>query len=111
MATYPALAPAEDHILSSTTEVQQADYKGNFKKFIYLNFDKVDTSKVRVFYRTFGDQGTETIRMKAKPSGLLLNDNPIKEIAKNEGYTWSALANGGVLTVRRKTGNRIIIVE
>jgi hypothetical protein len=111
MATYPFLAPAEDHILSSTTEVQQADYKGNFKKFIYLNFDKVDTSKVRVFYRTFGDIGTETIRMKAKPSAVLLNDNPIKEVAEGEGYSWSALANGGVLTVRRKAGNRVIVEE
>jgi len=49
--------------------------------------------------------------MKAKPSAVLLNDNPIKEVAEGEGYTWSALANGGVLTVRRKAGNRVIVEE
>lgn len=31
MATYPILAPVEDHILSSTSFIQQADYKDHFK--------------------------------------------------------------------------------
>ncbi len=30
MATYPVLAPMEDHILSTTSVIQQADYKGHF---------------------------------------------------------------------------------
>lgn len=111
MATYPFLAPAEDHILSSTSVIQQADYKGFLKKFIYLNFDKVDTNKVRLFYRTFDKQGTETIRMKAKPSAVLLNDQPIKEVNADEGYTWNALEKGGVLTVRRKNGDKVIVMN
>lgn len=111
MATYPFLAPAEDHILSSTSVIQQADYKGFLKKFIYLNFDKVDTNKVRLFYRTFDKQGTETVRMKAKPSAVLLNDQPMKEINADEGYTWNALEKGGVLTVRRKNGDKVIVVN
>jgi hypothetical protein len=111
MATYPFLAPLEDHILSTTSVVQQADYKGFLKKFIYLNFDKVDTNKVRLFYRTFDKQGTETIRMKTKPSVVLLNDQPMKEISADEGYTWNALEKGGVLTVRRKNGNKVIVMN
>ncbi|WP_426668403.1 hypothetical protein ACPPVU_19730 [Mucilaginibacter sp. McL0603] len=111
MATYPALAPAEDHILSTTSVIQQADYKGYLKKFIYLNFDKVDTNKVRLFYRTFDKQGTETIRMKAKPSAVLLNDQPMKEVNADEGYTWNALEKGGVLTVRRKNGDKVIVLN
>ncbi len=65
MATVPQLAPHdEDHILSTTSVIQQADYRGNLKKFIFLNFENVDTNKVRIFYRTYDDEGTEIIRMK-----------------------------------------------
>jgi len=111
MAIYPFLAPGEDHILSTTSVVQQVDYKGFLKKFIYLNFDKVDTNKVSLFYRTFDKQGTEIIRMKAKPSAVLLNDRPMKEINADEGYTWNALDKGGVLKVRRKNGDKVIVMN
>jgi hypothetical protein len=111
MAIYPSLAPAEDHILSTTSVIQQADYKGFLKKFIYLNFDKVDTNRVHLFYRTFDKQGTEIIRMKAKPSVVLLNDQPMKEINADDGYSWSALEKGGVLTVRRKNGDKVIVMN
>jgi hypothetical protein len=43
MAAYPNLAPNEDHILSTTSVIQQADYKGNFKKYLSVEFDKADT--------------------------------------------------------------------
>lgn len=112
MATYPFLAPVDDHILTSTSVIQQADYKGFFKKFIYLNFDKVDTNKVRLFYRTFDKEGAETIKLKAKPSAVLLNDNPLKEGGTGEGYSWDAVEKGGgVLTVRREKGEKVIVVE
>jgi hypothetical protein len=110
MATYPELAPYEDHILSSTSVIQQADYKGHFKKYLSVEFDKVDTAKVKLYYRTFNNDGTEIIKLKTKPSAVLLNDAPLKENA-NEGYTWTALDKGGVITVKRKNGNRVIIME
>jgi hypothetical protein len=110
MATYPVLAPVEDHILSTTSVIQQADYKGHFHKYLSVDFDKTDTNKVRVYYRTFDNDGTEEIKLKAKPSAVLLNDMPLKEAAAGEGYTWSALEKGGgVLWVRRKNGNRVIV--
>jgi len=111
MAVFPALAPAEDHILSTTSVIQQADYKGHFKKYIFLAFARPDTNKVRLFYRTFDNDGTELIRLKSKPSAVLLDDNPLKEIAEGEGYTWSELEKGGVLSVRRKNGNKVIVEE
>jgi len=111
MATFPELAPVEDHILSTTSVIQQADYKGRFKKYYSVEFDKPDTSKVRLYYRTFDNDGIEILKLKAKPSAVLLNGNPIKEVAAGEGYTWSALDKGGVLSVRRKNGNKIIVVE
>ncbi len=111
MATYPVLAPMEDHILSTTSVIQQADYKGHFKKYLSVEFDKPDTNKVRIYYRTFDDHGTELIKLKAKPSAVLLNGNPLKENTESEGYSWNALEKGGVLSVRRKNGDRVIIVQ
>jgi hypothetical protein len=111
MATYPVLAPVEDHILSTTSVIQQADYKDHFKKYLSVEFDKPDTGKVRVYYRTFDDHGSELIKLKNKPSAVLLNDGPLKETTKGEGYSWTALEKGGVLSVRRKKGDRIIVVE
>jgi len=111
MATYPQLAPAADHILSTTSVIQQADYKGYLKKFLNPDFSKPDTSLVRLFYRTFDMAGTETIRMKAKPSSVILDDIPMKEAAGGEGYTWMPMDKGGLLTVRRTKGDRVIVVE
>jgi hypothetical protein len=111
MATYPDLSPLEDHILSSTSVVQQADYNGHFKKYLSVEFDHPDTSKVRVYYRCFDSTGLELIKLKVKPSAVLLNGTPLKEAVTGEGYSWIALEKGGVLSVRRKNGNRVIIVE
>ena len=109
MATYPILAPVEDHILSSTSFIQQADYKDHFKKYLSVDFS-ADTSKVRVYYRTFDNNGTEIIKLKSKPSAVLLNDKPLAEVNDGESYTWKALEKGGgILWVRRKNGNKVII--
>ncbi len=109
MATYPVLAPIEDHILSSTSVIQQADYKDHFKKYLSVDFE-TDTNKVRVYYRAFDDYGTEEIKLKARPSAVLLINNPLKETNNGEGYTWAALEEGGgVLWVRRKNGNRVVV--
>ena len=111
MATFPVLAPVEDHILSTTSVIQQADYKGLFKKYLSVEFNKPDTGKVRVYYRTFDSDGTELIKLKSKPSAVLLDDKLLKEVAAGEGYTWSTLEKGGVLSVRRKSGNKVIVEE
>jgi len=111
MATFPALAPVEDHILSSTSVIQQADYKGHFKKYLSVEFDKSDTNKVRFYYRTFDTVGTETIKLKVKPSAVLLNNNKLTETESGEGYSWQPLEKGGVLSVRRKNGNRVVVME
>jgi hypothetical protein len=111
MATFPELAPVEDHILSSSSVIQQADYSGHFKKYLSVEFDKPDTSKVRVYYRCFDNNGDEQIKLKTKPSAVLLDGAPMKEAGNGEGYSWIQLDKGGVLSVRRKNGNRVIIVE
>lgn len=111
MATDPQLAPVEDHILSSTSVIQQADYKGHFHKYYSVDFTEIDSNKVRLYYRTFDNEGTEEIKLKDKPRGVLLNDKPLSETANGEGYTWTALKEGGgVLWVRRRNGNRVIVL-
>jgi len=109
MATYPVLAPAEDHILSTTSVIQQADYKGHFHKYYSVDFTEVDSNKVRLYYRTFDNDGVEEIKLTSKPSAVLVNDKPLNEKVNGEGYSWTALEKGGVLWVRRKSGNKVIV--
>jgi hypothetical protein len=111
MSTFPELAPPEDHILSSSAVIQQADYKGLFKKYLAVAFDKPDTSQVRIYYRTFENNGTELIRLSARPSVVLLNNRPLKETSAGEGFTWVALKRGGAITIRRGNGNQVIIEQ
>jgi len=110
MATYPDLAPVEDHILSSTSVIQQADYKGHFHKYYSVDFTEIDSNKMRLYYRTFDNTGTEELKLKTRPTAVLLNDKPLKETTDGEGYTWAALEKGGgVLWVRRKSGNKVVV--
>jgi hypothetical protein len=111
MATFPSLAPDENHILSSSSVIQQADYRGRLKKYYSVAFDKPDTSKVLLFYRTFDSSGTEEIRMHAQPSAVLLNGEALGQTGDGQGYSWSGLQKGGVLVVRRQRGNKVVIVE
>ncbi|MDB5134626.1 MAG: hypothetical protein JWP37_1229 [Mucilaginibacter sp.] len=112
MATYPVLAPVENHIIASTSVIQQADYKDHFKKFLSVDFNKTDTNKVRLYYRTYDNDGTEEIKLKTRPSAILLNDSALKDTADGEGYTWTTLEKGGgILWVRRKNGNKVLIME
>ena len=113
MAAYPELAPSSDHILNSSSVIQQADYKGQANKFLvpYVNVD--DISKVKIFYRTFDSTGTETIRMEQKPTAVLLNSKAINEINNNreQGYQWMPLTTGGYLLIYRLHGTEVTILE
>ncbi len=112
MDAVPALtAPGQDHILSSTSVIQQADYEGSLKKYYGLGFENVDSSKVKLFYRTFDSSGIERIRLKSKPAAVLLNYKSINESIAGEGYEWKPMAPGGLLIVRRENGKKIILMK
>jgi hypothetical protein len=85
--------------------------KSHFKKYLSVVFDNPDTGKVRVYYRCFDNNGLELIKLKAKPSAVLLNSTLLKEALTGEGYSWLALEKGGVLTISRKNCNKVIVVE
>ena len=115
MSVEPSLAPSnKDHILSSSSVIQQADYRGQTNKF-HVPYVKVDdVSKVKLFYRTFDASGVELIRMSQKPSQVLLEEKSMvaQEDDKGEGFSWKPLTQGGgVLQITRKNGSNVTILE
>jgi len=112
MDAIPSLtAPDEDHIISSTSIIQQADYEGSLKKFFGLNFENVDSSHVKLFYRTFDPSGTEKIRLKKKPVSVLLDYKPMMVNQSGEGYEWRPMSTGGLLVIRRKSGRKVLVLK
>jgi hypothetical protein len=112
MDAIPSLTPpGEDHIISSTSVIQQADYKGNFDKFIYLNFENVDSNKVKLFYRTFDTSGTEKIKLRLKASVIMVDNKVIHENKAGEGYEWKPMTSGGLLIIRREQGRKVILLN
>jgi hypothetical protein len=113
MDAAPVLTPpAEDHILSSTSVIQEADYAGHLLKFYALNFEKVDSNKVRLFYEVFDSTGTEKIKLTRKPTHVLLDYKALPENQSGEGYSWQPMNDqGGLLTIRRKKGNQVLLLK
>ena len=112
MDAIPSLAPPDgNHILSSTSVVQEADYEGNLKKFYGLGFENIDSTKVKLFYRTFDQAGNERIKLKKKPSSVLIENKPMVECRIGEGYEWTPMSSGGLLVIRRENGKRIILLK
>ena len=112
MDAFPELtAPNEDHIISSSSVIQQADYEGHLKKYIFLGFENMDSSKVKLFYRTFDSTGTERIKLKKKPSVVLVDNKPVPENNTGEGYEWKPMQSEGLLTIRREHGKKVLLLK
>jgi hypothetical protein len=114
MAAIPELAPSdEEHILSSTSVIQEAEYAPLPDKWYADFLGKVDRQKIRIFYRTFDTTGVEQIRLLKKPSAILLDQKPATELEElsAEGFTWKFLKKGGILTIKREKSGAVIIVE
>jgi hypothetical protein len=114
MAACPEIAPSDaDHILSSTSVVEQADYNIRANKDLvpYAKID--DRSKVRVFYKTFDRSGEEVVRVSRRPAVVLFDGNPAKESksADAEGYQWTPLARGGVVTIKRRDAAEVLLLD
>ncbi|MEP6583387.1 MAG: hypothetical protein ABJA90_03935, partial [Ginsengibacter sp.] len=106
MSAAPELAPDDNHIISSTSVVQQPIYKAAFYKYHYLPFK--DTGNVILYYRVFDSSGEEMVRLPKKPSGVLFNNsNP----GAGEIYEWKPLSKGGVLIIKRKESREITILQ
>lgn len=113
MAAAPELAPSgQNHILSSTTIVQEASYQGAENQFGRIGRTNVPAT-VMVAYATYGTEGTEVLRLKSKPSRVLIENQAVSENTPGPigSFTWRPLDTGGVLTVQRTAGRRVMIHE
>jgi hypothetical protein len=114
MAWLPQLAPAnQNHLLSSTSVIQLMEYFPEINKFLVLEVpvDKVENTLVH--YRTFDNESTEIFRLMEKPGAVLVNQKSIPQSNHfaGEGWVWKPLEVGGVLTIRHKSGNKIIVLK
>ncbi len=111
-AAMPQLAPAdEDHILSSTSVIQFAEYKNSpYKKY---QFDDQPAGKIKLKYNTYATHGREIIRLAQKPATILFNRKPAHEMMddKAAGFKWQELTAGGILIVNRTNADEVIIIE
>jgi hypothetical protein len=112
MESFPVLTPPdEDHIISTTSVIQEADYAGHLAKPTYLRFDNTDSNKVLLFYRCYDTAGIEKIKLKKKPSSVSLEYKTLIENTNGEGYTWQPMDGGGLLTVRRRSGKKVLVMK
>ena len=72
-----------------------------------------DLDKVALYYVSTEKMGTETIRLTAKPSKILIEKKEIKEVQSldKEGFTWTVINKGGLLKVRHEAGTEIVIYK
>jgi hypothetical protein len=114
MAAYPELAPNNPHILSSTSIVTQADYTPDFNKRLNPDVKKDELNMVFVYYRTYDNSSTETIRLPNKPTRVTVNKKELKEVQQvinGEGWLWQPLYRGGVLTIKHENGNTVTVYK
>jgi len=110
MAVDPRLATPEDnHIVFSSSVMQQVDYHGQSNKILWNPAENVHGIKPQIRYRTFDNSGYETIRMTKKPAAVHLEGKPLLETGAGEGYSWEALKAGGILKINRLNGRQVII--
>jgi len=101
MAAYPELAPARDHILSSTSIIQFVDYR-----------TPDANSPDRIYYRAYDGQGSEILRLSQRPIEVFVGGKKIDETKTKDqpnSYFWRDLSSGGVLEVNRLGGTDVNI--
>jgi hypothetical protein len=110
-AFMPELAPTdEDHILSSTSTIQFAEYQNSrFKKFQFA--PRVD-GIIKLEYIAY-DSGVEVIRLREKPSKILFDNKETQasNITNKEGFEWKALKKGGLLILSRIKAKEVLLFE
>ena len=112
MDAFPLLTPPdEDHIISSTSVIQEADYAEHLTKPTYLRFENTDSNKVQIFYRTFDSTGTEKIKLKTKPAAVSVDYKMLNENKTGEDYEWKKMDGGGLLIIRRQKGKQVLIFK
>ncbi len=113
MPWLPELAPAnQNHLLNSTSVIQLMEYPPAINKFFGSGAPVDKLKNTLINYRTFDEKSTEMFRMTQKPESVLINNQQIPETEQTdtEGWSWTPLEKGGILTVRHRNGNRVIVM-
>jgi hypothetical protein len=74
---------------------------------------KIVYSPESIQYTTFDDASKETFRLTSKPSEIKVSGNELDEVADQDsnGWTWQALASGGILRINRTQGGEVQITK
>lgn len=94
LAAVPEWVPAGNHLLNSTSTVQEIKYDSD--KLTFITYD--NNSKV-------------VLRLKSKPKSIIVSGTELKLVDNPnlEGYRWKILAKGGVAKLKYSKGNKVII--
>jgi hypothetical protein len=95
MAAIPEWAPAgEDHLLKCSSVVQQIEYKPGIIRFT-----------------TFDDYGKAVIRISYQPKVVMAGKKKLTRQTdpEKEGWIWTSLEKGGILTIQYSGSNRVEI--
>jgi hypothetical protein len=84
----------EDHLLKSTSVIQEISYKSS-----------------EISYQIFDTSSTDVLRMTRKPEKILVNEHELSlsEQLDENTWTWTPAEQGGVLRIRHALGNTVII--
>jgi hypothetical protein len=114
MDVMPELAPSdEDHILSSTSVIQEAEYKNKSWENYLMSPGNPDLKNIMLRYTACDNIGVEKIRLIKKPSTVLFDGKSINasENQAADNYSWKPMKNGGLLTVNRVNAREIVVME
>ncbi|MBA2328507.1 MAG: hypothetical protein H0V91_02690 [Flavisolibacter sp.] len=95
MAAVPEWAPAgEDHLLSSSSIVQEISYNPR-----------------EIRFSTFDNNASVVLRLKTKPKMISVNSQNIRQLTSlsKNSWTWQPLNSGGVVRLNYEGGNKVII--
>ena len=114
MGALPELAPSdEEHILFSSSVVQEVEYKNRTGSTFLSPPDNPELKDIKLRYSTYDKKGTETIHLLKKPSKILVGATPVSmsdDMTVNS-YKWKALKTGGILIINRVSGNEVIVMD
>jgi hypothetical protein len=114
MGALPELAPSdEEHILFSSSVVQEVEYKNRTGANYMSSPDNPELKNIKLRYTTFDKKGTEKIRLLSKPSQILIDGAPVatSDNLSINSFIWQPLKNGGILRINRINGNEVTIMD
>jgi hypothetical protein len=114
MGAFPELAPSdEEHILSSSSVIQEVEYKNSTGVNYMTKVDNPKLKDIKLRYTAYDIKGIETIRLSDKPSKILVEgvSASMSDNLTINSYKWQPLKKGGVLTINRVNGNEVTIMD